>query len=464
MAQLCKSRILAALLILFQAGLTGCAGPIPTTATGGAGGEKRLSPVSTRFKETLLDDQPVVANEILVRFKTGVENIKSKLPAGTLIPIYPSLHIYRVILPGELDLPAALKEWGALPEVIYSEPNHIRWLELPPSSPKSPQKLAKFPQLKIRAFTAPWNLSNIKVPEAWTITKGSSDMIVAVLDTGVDPNQPSLKPRLLPLIDEIGKDIFTDSNDVGHDFTGKDGDGHGTHVSGIVAGAVDETNNIAGVGPEIKILPIKVLDSLGFGSSSSIVKGIQDAVNQNVKVINMSLGGGEDLPIKDAVADAIKKGTNIVASAGNDRSFTGFPAAYPGVIAVAATTLSNKIAWYSNFGPDIFVAAPGGDTAVDGSDGDQVVSTWPTYLVVEDYQNGNTTVKTTNGISGTSMAAPHVSGAIALLLSKETTLNREQVRIRLGNSVSALVGSTGVDRDSGFGLIDVQKLLGSTTP
>lgn len=238
-----------------------------------------------------------------------------------------------------------------------------------------------------------WGLRLVGFPRVWTQTRGSSRLIVAVVDTGVDPAQPDLRGALVP----------------GYDFANSDADprddhGHGTAVAGVIAARSDNREGVAGICSSCSIMPVKVLDSRGSGDDTVIAAGIVWAVDHGARVINLSLGGpGTTSELDGAVAYAVRKGAVVVGAAGNSGTSTPFyPAASPGAISVAATTVSDHGYPWSNFGSWVNVAAPGCNVAPVLSGG------YGTFC-------------------GTSSATPVVAGLAALELSLNPTASSAAV-------------------------------------
>lgn len=270
-----------------------------------------------------------------------------------------------------------------------------------------------------------WNLPIIETEQGWGITKGKEDVIVAVVDTGVDIDHPDLKGHLLQ-----GYNVFDNQAEPLDDV------GHGTHVAGVISALVNNNEGVAGMTWYNKVLPVKVLDQSGAGSTYSVAEGIIWAADHGAKVINMSLGNyAEAQFLHDAVKYAYDKDIVLIAASGNDNTERpGYPAAYPEVFAVAATDSNNEKASFSNYGDYIDVAAPGVNIA----------STYPPSQYA--------------ALSGTSMASPHVAALAALIRSINPLLKNTEVMDIMRQSSQDL-GTAGKDTYFGYGLIDVKRAL-----
>ncbi|PJY98954.1 MULTISPECIES: serine protease Isp [Bacillus] len=241
----------------------------------------------------------------------------------------------------------------------------------------------------------PEGIKVIKAPEMWAKGVKGKDVKIAVLDTGCDTSHPDLKSQI------IGGKNFTD-DDGGKEDVISDYNGHGTHVAGTIA-ANDSNGGIAGVAPEASLLIVKVLGGAnGSGQYEWIINGINYAVEQKVDIISMSLGGPSDVPeLEEAVKNAVKNGVLVVCAAGNEGDGNerteelSYPAAYNEVIAVGSVSIARELSEFSNANKEIDLVAPG----------EQILSTLPN--------------KKYGRLTGTSMAAPHVSGALALIKSYE---------------------------------------------
>ena len=277
----------------------------------------------------------------------------------------------------------------------------------------------------------------------------AAQVAAAVVDTGVDPRHPDLVGRLLPMQDMIGEDSYEGRVN----YRGKDGNGHGTHIAGIVAGVLGSAG--------CPILPVKAIGNSGTGDDRTIARGVRAAVDfrdparpdLRVRVINLSVGGKTSSTVlEEAIRYALSRDVLVVVAAGNRERGVDFPAAEPVSLAVGATTIKDQLASYSNRGPELAISAPGGD----GSE--SVMSTWPTYLTAADHKKGVRAAHAYSGMVGTSMAAPHVTATAALLFAQDVRLTAEQVRTRLQATADDL-GPVGPDPYFGLGRLNVKQAL-----
>lgn len=279
--------------------------------------------------------------------------------------------------------------------------------------------------LKFQAFAVPsdpyyplWNYDMINLPAAWDEQKGNSNVVVAVIDSGVSRSHPDLNANLVPGYDFVDGDSDPSDTEYVEDVKVS----HGTHVAGTISAVTNNGIGIAGIAWNVKIMPIRVLGSDGKGNAVNIIEGINWAVNNGANVINLSLGLTGPKPgdsgtetFMEAIDKAIAKGVTVVAAAGNDGiSTVAFPANYPPVIAVSAIDHTGVKASYSNYGPEIDLCAPGGKgEPIDSPITQMILSTTYDKLNKKD---------TYVFMSGTSMAAPHVTGVVALLYSRGFTV------------------------------------------
>ena len=321
-----------------------------------------------------------------------------------------------------------------------------------------------------------WHYQLINLPDAWEITRGSASVVVAVIDTGVLLDHPDLQGNLTHNgVSGDGYDFIQDADmardgdgidsnpyDVGDLGSGSQGSTfHGTHVAGTVSAVTDNNLGVAGVGWNTRIMPLRVL-GVGGGTSYDIVQAIRYAAglpndsntlpSHKADIINLSLGGGSySQDEQDVCTLARNAGVIIVAAAGNENSIQpSYPASYDGVVSVSAVDMNSNIAPYSNYGPYIDVAAPGGDMSRDlNGDGytDGVLSTL-----------GNLDGPDYRFYEGTSMAAPHVAGVAALMKAVHPDLTPGQFDAYLQSAeIVNDLGVSGRDNLYGYGLIDALK-------
>lgn len=343
----------------------------------------------------------------------------------------------------------AAEKLASVSGVKFAEPNRYRETYITPNDPQ---------------FTSQWGLTKINAPDAWDRTTGSPNVVVAVIDTGIDLDHPELAPLLVQGMDmvDLGPNPTAPQ---GFRFEGdfqtrdnipQDEVGHGTHVAGTIACLSNNNRNVAGVTWQCRLMPVKVLtrivninninDVRGTGSAADIAAGIRWAVDNGARILNLSLGGTTDTQVeRDAIAYAISRGVVVCAAMGNGgaNAPVSFPAAYPGVVAVGAINISNQRAGFSQVGAHIDVVAPGVD----------ILSTvW----------NDSTTT-----MSGTSMASPHVAGVAALVLSCNSALTGAQVADILRQTAQPLRDNPGdpiPNNNYGFGCVDAKAALDRACP
>ncbi len=297
------------------------------------------------------------------------------------------------------------------------------------------------PNLLVRANAADpyvgyqWNLADIGVSNAWTYGTGAG-VKVAVLDTGVKAGGPDGIANLLG-----GYDFYNG------DSSPADGNGHGTFVAGTIGQKTNNGIGVAGVAPGVSILPVKVMGDDGTGDIAAIANGMVYATDEGASVINMSLGSAyPSRTLEQACAYAHSNGVTVVAASGNEyASNVGYPAAYGTVIAVGATGYDGVRAGYSNTGAGLDLVAPGGDMGADvNGDG------YGDGILQETTENGSWTY---TFWEGTSMAAPHVAAAAALVIAQGVT---DPVKVaQILQSSARDGGFKGYDTSYGYGSLDV---------
>jgi serine protease len=290
-----------------------------------------------------------------------------------------------------------------------------------------------------------WNLQMIDMPKAWDTSKGKG-VVVAVLDTGIayeDYGDFKQVPDLKGVKFVKGYDFVNDDEHANDDH------GHGTHVAGTIAQATNNNEGVAGVAFEATLMPVKVLNHFGSGTSADIADAIRFAADKGAKVINMSLGGGGYSPIMAAAVEyARKKGVTVVAAAGNaGRARVEFPAAYPGAVAVSAVGPEGTRAPYSSYGKELDIAAPGGDKRKGDQNG----------IIQNTIDPRNVSRSVYASYQGTSMATPHVA-AVAALLYAAGASGPDEVEKALFAGARRVNGQAWTD-EYGHGLLNAKASL-----
>jgi len=271
------------------------------------------------------------------------------------------------------------------------------------------------------AQETPWGIARVKAPEAWATTRGKGVKLV-VIDTGIDMTHP-----------ELSGIIKGGWNAISTAATFNDDNGHGTHCAGTIA-AKDDDKGVVGVAPAIDLYGVKVLDENGSGTFDDVIAGMLWAVENKMEVASMSLGANSgNQALADAVEAMRKGGVILIAAAGNSGGSVGYPAAYPGAIAIAASDSKDKLASFSSRGPSVAVIAPGVD-------------------VKSTYMGGEY-----DTLSGTSMATPHAAGLTALYVATHKGATPEAARAALAAASTKLPGVP--DIGQGAGLPTADKLV-----
>ena len=297
-----------------------------------------------------------------------------------------------------------------------------------------------------------WGMSKIRAPQAWELNTGSSQVVVAVIDSGIDYTHHDLFPNMWINPGEIPYNHWDDDNNgyvddlFGYDFINNDPDPmddhfHGSHCAGTIGAAGNNGRGVAGVSWNVRLMALKFLGSSGSGSTSAAISAIQYAVNNGAHILSNSWGGtGYSQALQDAINAANNAGVLFIASAGNaSTSAPSYPAAMAGVVSVAATNPNDQLADFSNYGPSIDLAAPGVDIYSCGLG--------ETYTFA----------------SGTSMACPHVAGLAALIKAHNFNLTKDQITSVLQNSADDL-GTPGRDDIYGYGRINALRALSMVNP
>jgi thermitase len=320
------------------------------------------------------------SGQVLVKFKPGFEAQGYRATASIearIVDEVTGLRLNLVELPEGVSVPRAVAYYRSLPQVEYAEPNY---------------RCEAFYTPNDASFSTQYAPQKIQCPAGWDRTRGSSSVVIAIIDTGIDLNHPDLSGKIVPGYDFVNRDASP-----------QDDNGHGTHCAGIAAAKTDNSIGIAGVGFNCSLMGVKVLDQNGAGWFSDVASGIVWATDHGAKVLSLSLGGTNgSAALADAVNYAWSRNVVICAAAGNGNTTNAsYPAYYTNCIAVASSQSNDTRSSFSSYGSWVDVAAPG-------------QSIYSTYL-----GGGYRT------LSGTSMATPAVAGLAGLVWS------------RLGTSASA---------------------------
>ena len=384
------------------------------------------------------------------RYQTGRVLVKVRDPVAALQRFHlpRGMRVQNSVSPGlySLDVPAgqeqqAVAALAAHPAVAYAQLDHAVAAQVAPNDAR---------------YAEQWNMPRIGAPEAWAVVTDTTALTIAVLDTGIAVDHPDLQGQLWRNPGEIaGNGIDDDQNGYIDDVNGghfyqsysggqalprqdndiRDPNGHGTHVAGIIAAAGDNGIGVTGMAWRARLMIVRVLEDDAVGWESDVIRGLNYAVANGARIVQMSLGQPEDTPaLAEAVARAEARGVLLVAAAGNTGGPVLYPAAYPTVLSVGASDQHDQRAAFSAFGARLDLLAPGVD----------ILSTW-------------------NGVSyfarsGTSMAAPHVSGAAALLWTRMPEMMPAQIRRCLLQTATDL-GPPGRDDDHGWGLLNIRRAL-----
>lgn len=350
---------------------------------------------------------------------------------------------------------AAAQKLAAQPGVLYVEPNYYVYA--------AQEDILSTDAASVAAAATPpepyavddtfyaskqWNMQRVNAARAWQLALDSgyfdapsNTVVVAVIDSGVDPTHPELEGRLLAgknyitLAEELPKTTFPyiDCQAERFDAPMLDTYGHGTHVAGIIAAQTNNAAGVAGVAPVVKIDPRRVLNCTGSGTINNVAQAIRDAADAGADIINLSLVVKTySQTIDAAVQYAYGKDALLFAASGNANMSVYYPAALPEVVAVGALDYFDDATSYSNFGPEVALSAPGGDATYP------VFSTWPSPASFPLDANNQPYTRCANHLNdgdgyyctnyGTSFATPLVSGVAALMLSLDPTLTPAQIR------------------------------------
>ncbi len=393
--------------------------------------------------------QRYVPGEVLVKFKpslsrTSIEIFTQAYQVDTIEKIQ-KYGVYKLMVPEYLSVEETIRVMEKNPDVEYVHPNYIVYVTAVPKPNDTffEYQYALFNEgqdIGIPGSPHGKNRADIKALEAWVETTGSAEVIIAVIDTGIDFDHPDL-------IDKIAQNGYDFVND---DTDPTDDNGHGTFVAGVAAAKTNNGEGIAGVAWDCKILPIKAIGEDGTGEYFDLVDAIDYALQNGADVINMSLGfalnEGEIAPeLESALQIAHSEGIVTVASAGNEGNPVLYPAAYDDYcLAVAATDYNDTRPSWSNFGPEVDVAAPGVRIA-------SCVPLW--YWGEGSLPYGF--------LGGTSTSVPHVVGVVALIKSLKPWLSADDMMDIIRFSADDINTSEypGKDEFIGYGRINMEKAL-----
>jgi len=387
--------------------------------------------------------QEYASDRIVVKFKPMLsEQAAAAVVQATdsqIIKKISQFNIFIIKTPQETPVEEMLYTFQRNPDVEYAELDYKTRITVTPNDILFEYQYSLSNQgqaIGIPGSPQGKNSADIKATAGWEETKGLEDVIIAIVDTGVDLKHPDLINKLY----SDGYDFVNDDDEADDDH------GHGTHVAGIAAAETDNNEGIAGVAWNCKILPVKVMDAQGEGYYSWMISGIDYAVQQGAEVINLSLGGDVDSAnLKNILKAAYENDVIVVASAGNDNNPVLYPAAYDEYcLAVAASDYDDLRPDWSNFGPEVDVAAPGV----------RILSCVPTWFW------GPASLPYAFS-TGTSMAAPHAAGLAALLKGIKTWLSPSDIMniIRYTSDDINQGEHPGKDDYIGYGRINMEKAL-----
>jgi len=358
------------------------------------------------------DRSHYVEHEVVVRFsprpsRTEMEQLVKSVD-GKIKRDYGNAMI---IKSRTLSTRQLIKRFAEHPDSVYAEPN---FLLLPNRQPNDTYY-----------SVYQWNLPLIGMEESWEISRGRSDVVVAVVDTGIDLSHPEFQGKLVD-----GYNVIADNNNPNDD------NGHGTHVAGVIAAKTNNGDGIAGMSWNSKLMPVKAIGADGSGSAFDIAQGIYWATDHGADVINLSVGNyTSSAALLEACRYAFARNVVLVAASGNDATNQpSYPAAYKEVMSVAAIDHTKRRADFSNFGQYVDVAAPGVDI--------------PSTYIYSDYA----------ALSGTSMACPHVAALASLIRSVKPDMKNTEV-MQLIRRTAQDLGAPGRDDLYGYGMIDVKNAL-----
>jgi len=392
-----------------------------------------------------LNSKPYVENEILLKInprasKSRISQINENF-RSELLESFSDLNWIRVKLPDGLSVEQAMREYKRFPEVEYAQPNYYYHLQATPNDP---------------SFSSLWGLTKISAPAAWDLTTGNSNVVVAVIDTGIRYTHEDLAANMWRNTAEIPNNGIDDDGNgfvddyYGYDFRYNDPDpmdenGHGTHVAGTIGAVGNNASGVVGVNWTVKLMAVKIYSAAANDTTSAMLINAYNYIRMmrnrgvNIRVTNNSYADcpeacGYDQATKDALDAMGNAGVlNVFAAGNNGRDIDAipiYPASYdsPHILVVASSTSSDTRSSFSNYGVrSVDLAAPGSG-------------------ILSTYYSSNSSY---TSLSGTSMAAPHVTGAAALLAGYNPNLSVASLKATLMNSVDVLSSWNGIVKSGG---------------
>ena len=381
-----------------------------------------LTAIFFAFSVVAADAKPksrFVPGQILIKPRAGVaeSTLSAKLGAqGAMSRLTLRRLNVRVVKVAEENADALLAALKNDPDIEFAERDYIAEAAFVPNDPYVGNE---------------WHLSKIQAFQAWGGTVGRSDVVVAVLDSGVNMNQPDLAGRLLP-----GYDFVNATQTITDDF------GHGTAVTGTIVANGNNAQGVAGVAYGCSVLPVKVMDNNGFAPYSTIAAGIKYAVDNGARVINLSVAGtSPSATLQDAIDYAWSNNVVVVAAAGNSADSTvQYPAACDHVLSVSSTAPGDSLSYFSSFGSYVKISAPGETIWTTQRDLNNPYGAW----------------------RGTSFASPVVASVAALVISANPTLSNDQVMALLEQTADD-IGTPGYDIFFGYGRVNALRAVSTAS-
>jgi len=359
-----------------------------------------------------------ISGEVVIKYKEGKDPEKiAKSVNGNVLETFLIGTGHYARIETSLGIVETIKTLSLRDDVVYGEPNYTCQLYMIPDDPYYSNQYG--PQI-------------CGAEAGWDITTGSSSVIIAIVDTGVNGLHKEFEGKMVTGYNTTSSTLLTG-------YENSDHLGHGTHVAGIAGASGNNSTGIAGLAWGCKIMPLKIYDAtLPGGDDVNAARAVTWATEHGADVINLSLGSHGYLQVlQDAINYALEEGVVVVAAMGNDenQAIYNYPAGFPGVIAVGAINGRDELAYFSTTGEYMSVGAPGDDIYSTSKDGGYI------------YKHG------------TSMASPFVTGVCALILSTHPGLTPQEVRSQLELTATD-IGSPGFDRETGWGKPDIEKAVG----